>query len=334
MARYDGAGSAVAPGVAGPNGAVLGTVWSIPTAVVAPVVVGPNGRRYYARTSEALLAIDPATERVSWRLVAPAAAGVGAAVDGPLAVTATADGALVGLAAATGERRWTAELDGTPTAPPVLTADAVALGTTEGLALRARADGRRCLALDTPGPVTAAVVAAGRVHAAVDRAPDGGLVAVDPRRGTVVAERFLPGRPRALAAADGRLLVATTDRLLALDATTGATRWTRDRTGPIAAGDAVYVADGATDRLVALDPATGETRWSEPTAGIDDVVATEEVVVATGGPAAAIGLHDPRTGWRRLRQRAATGYRRPSVADDRLFVVADDRTLALAAEPG
>ena len=332
MARYDAAGTAVASAVASPNGAVLGKVWSIPTAAVAPVVVAPNGRRHYVRTSAALLAIDPATRLVAWRVAAPAVAGVGAAVDGPLAVTATADGALLGLGAATGERRWRATLDGSPTTSPVLTADAVVVGTTAGLAVRARGDGRRCLALDSSGPVAAVVVAAGRVHAAVDRPPDGGLVAVDPRHGTVAFERVLPGRPRSLAAADGRLLIATTDRLLALDAATGATRWTHDRTGPVAVGDAVYVADGAAGRLVALDPATGETRWNEPAAGPTDVVATETVVVATGGPAAALGLHEPRTGRRRLRRRADAGYRRPSVADDRLFVVSDDRTLALAAE--
>ncbi|MER6008637.1 PQQ-binding-like beta-propeller repeat protein [Nonomuraea angiospora] len=81
-----------------------------------------------------------------------------------------------------------------------------------------------------------------------------------------------PGYRWDAAGASGLVYATGADSMLhALDATTGASRWSfplgKGRpTGPVAAGGTIHIGDGA-GTLHALDPATGTVRRSFPTGG-------------------------------------------------------------------
>ena len=94
---------------------------------------------------------------------------------------------------------------------------------------------------------------------------------------------------------DGMVIVGTNEgRLVAVDAHTGAIRWTYQAGGAIkpslaAANGLVFATDGAA--LHAVDAATGTGRWSAP---IDDAVGRLNVVdgvVYAGAPGGVVGFH-------------------------------------------
>ncbi|KKK47372.1 hypothetical protein LCGC14_3155870, partial [marine sediment metagenome] len=79
----------------------------------------------------------------------------------------------------------------------------------------------------------------------------------------------LPGQLTPVAAAEGLVFIASTDRTVrALDAATGQARWSQPfeadgalPSTPVLAGGRLYVG-GLDNRLYALDAATGEVDWS------------------------------------------------------------------------
>ena len=158
------------------------------------------------------------------------------------------------------------------------------------------------------------------------------------------------------AVADGRVFVTDwqedptsrtlegTERLLAIDETTGEVLWTHEwstsyrmlmtsyaigpRATPTVDDDRVYVV-GATGRLLCLDVATGAVRWetdyaadydtSIPVWGVSSapIVDGERVIAIVGGqPDAMVVAFDKRTGdevWRALEATGEMGYSQPVI---------------------
>lgn len=319
-AGYDGEATRNPPAANAPNGFPTRTAWTVPTTGPGPVLV--DGRRYYLRTATSLLALDPADGRVRWRHRAPGPAG-GVAVDDVVALPAQ-DGTLRALDPAEGRERWRVDAGTVATTPPVLTPDAVVLGTETGVRGYARDDGTACFRVPTADPVARLVRAGDLFVAATARDADGTLVALDPGRETVRYTRYLAAPPTGLLAADDALVVGVGGRTLGLVPGDGTPRWTAP-VGPVLATGRHRYALGA-DELVALD-GRGEAAWRAAVPAPTGVVATDDLVVVTGGTGeAALQVHDARTGRRRLRQRDAGGYREPVVADDRVLVGGTERT--------
>jgi outer membrane protein assembly factor BamB len=173
------------------------------------------------------------------------------------------------LDAARGRARWTAPVVGVRRYRPALGADRVAATSETELVVLDRADGRRVAAVAYPGPGPAAV----------------------------------------LDTAAGRLVVAGSESgaVLALDATSGATRWSIAHPGAVTvaaqvAGPVVVAvwSSGDAATLRALDPATGLVRWETSIGAVAGPPAvTGAGILVAGGD----GIHtatlrnlDPATG--------------------------------------
>lgn len=128
-----------------------------------------------------------------------------------------------------------------------------------------------------------------------------------PRDGGTVRWRRGVGRDglRAPTVCDGRVYLTETDRLMAVDATSGETRWelpgeTPPGGRPSVAGDVVYtVADGV---LRALDAGTGDRRWSRSFDGPTTMPATltgERLVVGDGEYVRVLSGSDGSEVWSR-----------------------------------
>ncbi|MUW15564.1 PQQ-binding-like beta-propeller repeat protein [Halorubrum sp. CBA1125] len=160
------------------------------------------------------------TER--WRHDLAEYASTPAVADGTVVYGAGAP-RVVAYDAASGDRQWTADVDGDATASPTVSDDRVLVGTRAGtLYALDVADGSEVLTVDLPGSVRRSVaVADGRAIVPTEE----GLVAVD---------------------GDG-------SRPWTVDAITAAT-------APVIAGDVAYLGDGRTVRALALDD--GTERWA------------------------------------------------------------------------
>lgn len=323
LAGYDAGATRNPPAASAPNSLPVRTAWTVPTAGTGPVLV--DGERYFLRTPTALVALDPGSGRVRWRRRAAGPAG-GVAVGEGIVALPTRKGCLLALDPSDGSERWRVDA-GVATAPPLLTRDAVVLGTGAGVSAYARRDGTTCFRVSTARPASRLVRVGGLLVAATARPESGTLVAVDPGRETVRYARYLTAPPTGLLAVDGRLAVGVGDRTLALVPDDGTPRWTA-AVGPVVAAGRHRYALGE-DRVVALDDG-GEVAWRATAPDPTGVAATEDIVVVTGGSAeAALQVHDARTGDRRLRVKDRTGFRSPAVADDRFLVVGGERTHVL-----
>ncbi|MFB6079912.1 MAG: PQQ-binding-like beta-propeller repeat protein [Haloferacaceae archaeon] len=317
-AGYDAGATRHPPVESAPNGLPLRTAWTVPSGV-GPVLVDRD--RYYLRTETALAALSPADGRVRWRRRAAGPAG-GAVVGDDLVALPTGEGTVFGLDPRDGSVRWTADVGAAPTCPPILTHGAVVLGTDAGVVAYARAAGEPCFRVPTAGPVTHLVGAGGLVVAATARPADGTLLAVDPGRETIRYTRYLTAPPTGLVATGDELIVSAGDGSLGLAPADGTPEWTAS-VGPVLAAGRHRYALGS-DELVALS-ADGRAAWRADAPAPTGVAATDDLVVVTGADGqAAMGVYDARTGDPRLRQRDATGYRHPVVADDRIVVIGDD----------
>ena len=247
-------------------------------------------------------ALDVGTGRQRWRTVLDPGTDLQWAapvVDGGrvlVADTLSHDGSapashLHALDAATGRRRWAADLH----AP------------TQGFFTR--------------GPV----VAGGLVYLPTT---SGMLLAVETRTGREVW-RVQSGFPVVAGVRDRLLAALLDDRLVGFDTAGGARRWqTPVATGPgeqwaVLDGDAVLVAG---DGLVAVAAATGAARWRAdvgPAAG-PPVAARGRVYVATRDRLVAVDLASGREVWRSARVRPVTG---PLVTSGRVMVPTGDGTL-------
>jgi outer membrane protein assembly factor BamB len=247
-------------------------------------------------------ALDVATGRQRWRAVldpgtdlqwaAPVVDGGQVLVADTLSHEGSAPAShLHALDAATGERRWTADLH----AP------------TQGFF--------------TQGPV----VAGGLVYL---RAASGMLLAVEARSGREVW-RDQGGSPAIAGIRGGLVIALLDDRLVGFDAAGGARRW--QATVGTGAGEQWAVLDGdavlvAGDGLVAVDAATGAARWRAAAGQAvgRPVAAGERVYVAAQSGLVAVDRTSGRVVWRSARLRPVTA---PLVTSGRVVVVAGDGTL-------
>ncbi|MFB6160949.1 MAG: PQQ-binding-like beta-propeller repeat protein [Haloferacaceae archaeon] len=318
-AGYDPGATRHPPAASAPNGFPLGRAWSVPTVATGPVLV--DERRYYLRTATGVVALSPADGRVTWRRRASGPAG-GIAVGADLLVLPTAEGSVYGLDPADGTARWS--VAATATCPPVLTRDAVVLGTASGVVAHTRDEGTACFRVPTADPVVHLVADGDLAVAATAGAATGTLLAVDPARRAVRYAQFLTAPPTGLVGLDGELVVSTGERSRGLAAADGTLTWTAP-VGPVVASGRYHYALGS-DAVVALDDA-GERAWRAAVPAPTGVAATGDVVVATSdADGVAFQVHDARTGRRRVRQLDDDGRRFPVVADDRVITVGDDRT--------
>ncbi|MEU8109407.1 PQQ-binding-like beta-propeller repeat protein [Nonomuraea muscovyensis] len=152
-----------------------------------------------------------------------------------------------------------------------------------------------------------------------------------PADGSVDDDLVLAGRTVYAGSADGNVY--------ALDAASGAVRWSHQTGGDVSStsvsGGAVY-AHNSTGRIVSLDAASGRLRWSRRVAGSNGVVLAEGTVYACGDNSEIVAL-DAATGRPRWRARLGGDVRfaTPSVAGGTVHVGSADGTLyALDAASG
>jgi outer membrane protein assembly factor BamB len=179
---------------------------------------------------------------------------------------------------------------------------------------------------------------------------DGNLYALDLFTGAERWRYAVGDETGALVAVKGLVVVAThQDTVLALDARSGAWRWThrRERKGdafsirgvaaPVLAHGLLFAAysDGA---VAALDPETGVARWERVVApkgdqqDVDSLAADGARVYAAAYSGAVVAL-DPATG-RTLWEERVPGPIQVLAADDRVYVAVAGKVLALDARDG
>ncbi len=170
------------------------------------------------------------------------------------------------------------------------------------------------------------VVAGGLAYVA---SASGMLVAVDTRSGREVW-RDEDGFPLVAGARAGLVIALVGDRLVGVDAATGARRWQTPVGG--GAGEQWAVLDGdaalvtADSGVVAVDAATGAARWR---AAVGDaagrpVAAGERVYVATRNRLVALDRASGREAWSSVRLRLATA---PVVTSGRVVTATGDGTV-------
>jgi len=209
-----------------------------------------------------LVAVDLDRGRIRWRRDVTASI---APSSGDGLVFVASEGVVQALAADTGVTRWQTSLPG---GLVTLTWDnAWLLCSNEAGDLAAlRASDGELVWRATLGAVLVTSPAAGldRVYAALE---GGRVVSLDLATGVLLWERTLSGRVTGLQAADGQLIVGTTDNVVfSLDLVTGRQRWRwrigGDAAGP-AASDERHVYFAARDNVLrAVDVRNGNLRWT------------------------------------------------------------------------
>jgi outer membrane protein assembly factor BamB len=195
----------------------------------------------------------------------------------------------------------------------------------------AAASGRRRWAADLHAPTQGffplgPVVAGGLAYLPT---ASGQLLAVDTGSGREVW-RDDSGFPVVAGVRDGLLIALVGDRLIGFDAAGGTRRWqTPVATGPgdawaVLDGDAVLVIAGG--ELMAVDAATGAARWRAAVgpAAAQPVAAGERVYVATQDRLVAVDRGSGREVWTSARLRPSTA---PVVTSGRVVVATRDGAL-------
>ena len=165
--------------------------------------------------------------------------------------------------------------------------------------------------------VTGPAVAGGLVYAL---SQDGVLHAVDARTGRLRWRRTV-GETVADPVVSGGVVYAGGDSLHALHPSTGSVRWrgTGAVRTPAVAGGAVYVP--ADKRLVALDASTGRTRWTYASPrGVQPAAAANGLVCFADFQGETLHAVDARTGERRWTfDIGETATARPLITDDAVY---------------
>jgi outer membrane protein assembly factor BamB len=169
-----------------------------------------------------------------------------------------------------------------------------------------------------------------------------GLKALDARDGTVRWRTTAGGGTTAVA---GETCYTYTDRLIALDAVTGETRWTSEETAAAPSGfavgeDAVALAcgGGGEGALYCIDRADGATRWRYEAVGESYASAvtdgTRAYAVGTDGVLHAVRLDGGEGVW--THAFAGESYQRVAVADGTVYAAGTngDGVVALDAATG
>lgn len=227
---------------------------------------------------------------------------------GDTLVVGAADGRVLALDASNGAERWTTSTQGRIRSSPALAGDLVVIGSADGV-LRALE------------PTTGA-----EVWRFVTRGADLDSSAFGFDRRTING---------AAAVAGDSLYVGSRDaRLYALDAATGAERWSFDDDGdsawviatPTLVDDLVVVGRSSSAKVQALDAGNGTLRWEFEAGGpvfSSGTLASGQMLLSTG--AGELLSLDPRSGdlnWRR--RFGAPSYATPAVADRIVVIGADD----------
>lgn len=284
------------------------------------------------------------------------ASGGGLASDGEVVLVTTGYGRVTALDAATGEARWTQDLNAPGTSAPTVLGDLVVVVARDGRAWALERGNGRVRWTQTAIPSEASFAggagAAARPGLVVIPYPSGEVAGVFPEGGlrrwsTVVAGRRL-GAAAAFAATDigadpvidgGRVYVGNVSgTVAALGAENGETLWTI-REGAVSpvwpAGDSVFFVNDLNE-LLRVDAASGAVIWRQPlpraerrrgvSAHIGPVLAGGRLIVASSD--GALRQYDPATGAAlgdvALPAGAASA---PVVAGQTLYVITGDGRL-------
>jgi eukaryotic-like serine/threonine-protein kinase len=292
-----------------------------------------------------LIGLDARTGRVRWRHSVGNASALVRWRD--RMIGAERDG-LVALDSRSGHVVWrtSAPLTSPPDSPSgvLLAGDVVVQGGSRSIIGFAADTGRRLWTHPIPGVAIVSLSGdAGGVYARLDRSWS--LLALDPLTGRTrwkvdvgaCADSRTPCSLFALGGHDivsaGDLTVATetsTERLVGLDARTGATRWEQPIAGTIQVSDGLLIVRASrAGVLVAVDPTTGGERWRSAGSDVFASAVDDGTVLVGRGDGMLVAL-DSRTGTMRWQQRVERPrYSYGVAAGDGLAVVATfDRVVA------
>ncbi len=242
----------------------------------------------------AIVALDAATGNERWAFAAGSRVGASlAAVDGTV-FAGTDDGTMYGLEATTGAPLWEHAADGAITRGPAIADGVMFLGAEGGQfsAIDIATLQVRWVAELGPGELATPAVTDGTVYTATGLSADVAheVVALDIADGSLRWAFAAPSDQTVFvsAVADGLVYAGSEDsNLYAIDAASGALRWTLDTGGGV--GSLAAFADGvlyvpSADRFVyAVDAATGEELWKVEVGGAPSipVVIAGRVIVGT-----------------------------------------------------
>lgn len=285
-----------------------------------PVVA--NGRVFTLDARSTVSAFTTGGEPLWIRSVVPAAdartdaSGGGLATDGATLYVSTGYGRLSALDAATGQVRWTQDLDAPGSSAPTVLGDLVLMVARDSTAWALEAATGR-IRWTVPGIPSTATWAGGAGAAArgdivVVPHPSGEVRGVFPEGGLVRWTTVVAGTRQGSAAA-----YAATD--IGGD--------------PVIAGDTVYVGTYS-GRLAALGAETGETLWSLPEGTVSPVWPAGDSVFFVNDLGQLLRV-DAGTGaliWRvelpeAERRRGVTAFHGPILAGGRLIVASSDNGL-------
>ncbi|MCU4753746.1 PQQ-binding-like beta-propeller repeat protein [Halobacteria archaeon AArc-curdl1] len=228
---------------------------------------------------------------------------------------------------------WQVELSGALECPPIVDADTVYVGSSDGNLYAFDRQGRRRWVYETTTPTSIAPAVSGYRLCVV---LDDRLVGIDSARGTAEWERPIDGLYTTPPTVDGDLgLVGSSEGVTAFRLEDGEQIWTRDLGAPPVGAPAigsshVYVATRDED-VHALELGSGETAWSAPTDGVvvGGPTLTDERAYVADDSGTLLAL-DPETGqtWFSYEIRAPFASA-PTVLEDSdtLLVTAADETL-------
>lgn len=298
-----------------------------PSIAYYPPAVGPDGGLYVAGGAGYLYALQSDGSPV-WSHGVGSEVTARPAVHGDLLAVPTVDGRVVGVDR-DGDRSWQATAGDRRGRYRVATAaDTVYVAGPGGASALAAADGatRWSTRLDRP-VVAGPVVADGVVVVGTGRGAAARLVALD-GSGAVAWRLALPDDVRALAAADGRVLVAAGGAVHAVDPD-GDRHW-RVRTGEVSGlspapdGAVVGTYDGA---VVRIRDGGASWRASVDAPAVAPAPGPDGAAVYAVTPTAVVGLRDGAVRWR---TRVGTTVLAPPTVGRRVVVgTVVNRTYAL-----
>lgn len=242
-----------------------------------------DGERVYAASRDGdVLAIDPATGRILWRVRTKAMLAGGPGAGAGHVALGTTNGEVILLDAQSGERKWQVPVGGEVLAAPALSPEVVVVRTVAGVMLGlAVADGRQLWREDQQIPrltlrgTGAPVIVDSTAVCGFD---NGRVVAVDLRNGDILWDQLVaPARGRTelerLVDIDSAIKVSAADlfvvsyqgraAMLALD--TGQAWWSRDLSshrGLDFDEDRLFVA-GSEGAVIALARRSGSELWRQ-----------------------------------------------------------------------
>ncbi len=291
------------------------TRWSVPLdgTLSTPAV---DGETVYVTAGTDVVAVDAARGSIRWRYATDRLSVTAPVVDDGSVYVATrrkhtysfgdrGDDTLVyALDAGGGTVTWTQRLErnrnSRPSGPVTLAENTLYVAMVDGdVGALSRSGGEVQWTRGVVDRLAARPVVDGdRLHLL---GVDGDVVALD-RRSRSVQWRYRSGldvdAPPAVAA--GRIVVAGTERVTAVDVATGRWAWThrigsRIDTPPTATANSVYVGSSEGRQVYGLDAADGSVRWNRLVPAVADELAVTEGRVLVGGDRGLRSLVGPTT---------------------------------------